>query len=87
MAGGRSGRSGRSGGSGRKRRSGGASGRRRSRHLEGVKTIDGEDYDLLRRLMTDHGKIMPGRVTGATAKQQRKIKRAIRRARVLGLLK
>jgi small subunit ribosomal protein S18 len=36
--------------------------------------------------MTERGKIMPARVTGATARQQRQIKRAIRRARVMGLL-
>jgi small subunit ribosomal protein S18 len=62
------------------------SGPRRSRHLESVKQIDPRDYDLLRRLTTDHGKIMPSRITGATAKQQRLVKRYIRRARVMGIL-
>ena len=60
--------------------------RRRSRHLEGVKVIPIQDHDFLQRMMTDHGKILPSRLTGATAKQQRRIKRGIRRLRTLGLL-
>ncbi len=57
-----------------------------ARHLEGVKEIKATDYELLRRFMTDHGKMLPGRSIGATAKQQRQIKRSIRRARTMGLL-
>jgi len=36
--------------------------------------------------MTERGKILPARLTGANAQQQRQVKRAIRRARVMGLL-
>ena len=61
-------------------------GRKRSRHLEGVKDIKPNDYELLQKFVTDHGKIMPSRLTGATAKQQRQIKRAVRRARVMGIV-
>ena len=61
--------------------------RRRSRYLEGVTEIDNRDYELLRKFMTEHGKIMPARFTGASPKQQRQIARAIRRARVMGLLR
>jgi small subunit ribosomal protein S18 len=60
--------------------------RRRSRHLDGVLTVDPRDYELLRRFVTEHGKIMPSRLTGASAKQQRQIKRGIRRAREVGIL-
>jgi len=60
--------------------------RKRLRYLEGVKDIDPNDYDFLRKFLTDHGKIVSARLTGATAKQQRQIKRAVRRARVMGLL-
>jgi small subunit ribosomal protein S18 len=60
--------------------------RKLSRHLEGVKVIDPNDFDLLRKCLTDHGKITPARLTGAAAKQQRQIKRAVKRARVVGLL-
>ena len=37
--------------------------------------------------MTDRGKILGRRLTGATAQQQHQIKKAIRRARVVGLLR
>lgn len=57
-----------------------------ARHLEGVKEIRSNDYELLRKFMTDHGKVLPARTIGASAKQQRQIKRSIRRARVMGLL-
>ena len=60
--------------------------RKQARYLEGVKEIDPRDYDLLRRFVTEYGKIIPRRLTGATAKQQRAIKRAVRRARNIGLM-
>jgi small subunit ribosomal protein S18 len=60
--------------------------KKRSRHLEGVKSINPEDYELLQKFLTEHGKIVPSRLTGAGARQQRQIKRAVRRARVMGLL-
>jgi len=60
--------------------------RRRSRHLEGVKVIPLNDHEFLQRMMTDHGKILPSRLTGASAKHQRRIKRGIRRMRVLSLV-
>jgi len=60
--------------------------RRKSRHLEGVKDIDERDYDLLKQFVTEHGKIIPSRLTGATARQQRQIKRGVRNARTMGLL-
>ena len=58
--------------------------RKRSNRLEGVKFIRADDYELIRRFMTEHGKIVPSRLTGVSAKQQRRIKRIIRRLRVLG---
>ncbi|MBN1670303.1 MAG: 30S ribosomal protein S18 [Kiritimatiellae bacterium] len=61
--------------------------RKRSRHLEGVKHIDYKDAELLKKFTTEQGKILPARMTGATPKQQRLIRRAIRRARVVGLLR
>jgi small subunit ribosomal protein S18 len=67
-----------------KGRSGG--GKRLSRHLEGVSEIDPNDYDLLRRFVADHGKIIPARLTGAPARLQRQIKQAVRRARNIGML-
>ena len=55
--------------------------------LRGVTSIDYKDAELLKKFMTDRGKILPGRITGANAQQQRLIKRAIRRARVMGLVR
>lgn len=57
-----------------------------AKSLEGVKVIDYKDSELLRKFMTERGKISPRRITGTSAKQQREIKQAIRRARVMGLL-
>lgn len=60
--------------------------RRTAKILEDVNEIDYKDHELLRKFMTERGKILPARTTGATALQQRQLKRAIRRARVMGLL-
>ena len=40
----------------------------------------------LRRFITEYGKIVPARLTGVTAAQQRQIKQGVRRARNMGLL-
>ena len=55
--------------------------------LKGLKKIDYKDAELLKKFMTDRGKILPGRLTGANAQQQRRIKKAIRRARIMGLVR
>jgi small subunit ribosomal protein S18 len=55
--------------------------------LKGVVEIDYKDAELLKKFMTERGKIIGRRLTGANARQQRQIKRAIRRARVAGLLR
>ncbi len=60
--------------------------KKRSRHFEDVEEIDFRDQNLLRKFITEHGKIMPARLTGATSKQQRQVARAIRRARVMGFM-
>ena len=61
--------------------------RKRSRYLDEVKDkpIDINDADFVNRFVTEHGKIIPARLTGASAKQQRRIKRGVRRARQVGL--
>ena len=48
--------------------------------------IDYKDVDLLKRFISERGKILPRRVTGPSAKNQRKLTVAIKRARVMGLL-
>lgn len=47
--------------------------------------IDYKDIDLLTLFVTEQGKILPRRATGVTVQQQRKIARAIKRARTLSL--
>ena len=50
------------------------------------KKIDYKDIDLLTLFVTKQGKILPRRTTGLTVQQQRKIAKAIKRARILSLL-
>lgn len=47
--------------------------------------IDYKDIDLLREFITEQGKILPRRATGVTVQQQRKLAKAIKRARMLSL--
>ena len=51
-----------------------------------IEHIDFKDVDLLKRFISDTGKILPRRVTGTSAKYQRKLAVAIKRARHMALL-
>ncbi len=51
-----------------------------------VEKIDWTDHELLRRFVTDRGKILPRRVTGTKAVYQRELAVAIKRARHMALL-
>lgn len=51
-----------------------------------VKAVDYKDVELLRRFVTDRGKILPRRMTGTCAKHQRMLSSAIKRARTVALL-
>lgn len=48
--------------------------------------IDYKDVKLLQRFMSERGKIVPSRITAVSAKKQRALAKAIKRARFLGLL-
>lgn len=48
--------------------------------------IDYKNLSLVQKYVTDRGKILPRRLTGILAKQQRDMVRAIQRARYLGLV-
>ncbi len=48
--------------------------------------VDWKDVDLLRQFVPERGKIMPRRISGITAKDQRRIATAIKRARAMALL-
>lgn len=50
------------------------------------KHIDYKDTQMLKKYISDRGKILPRRVTGACAKHQRQITIAIKRARQVALL-
>jgi len=53
---------------------------------EGIKEIDYKDLDLLRDYISETGKIVPSRITGTSARYQRQLARAVKRARYLALL-
>jgi len=51
-----------------------------------VTLIDYKDATLLRKFMTDRGKIKPSRVTGTCMQHQRELASAIKRAREMALV-
>jgi len=60
---------------------------KRSRFLQGIPNIDFKDNELLKKFATEQGKILPRRICGTSSRQHRQIKRAIRRARIVGLMR
>jgi small subunit ribosomal protein S18 len=48
--------------------------------------IDYKDVKLLQRYVSERGKIVPSRITAVSAKKQRELAQAIKRARFIGLL-
>lgn len=48
--------------------------------------VDWKDVDFLKRFIPEGGKIMPRRISGVTAKDQRRVARAIKRARIMALI-
>ena len=53
---------------------------------EGVVEIDYKDIATLKNYITETGKIVPSRITGTSAKYQRQLASAVKRARFLALL-
>ncbi|HHX62022.1 MAG TPA: 30S ribosomal protein S18 [Epulopiscium sp.] len=53
---------------------------------ENIKKINYKDVNMLKRFISERGKILPRRITGNSAKAQRKLTSAIKRARHLALL-
>ena len=51
-----------------------------------ITTIDYKDAELLKRFISEKGKILPRRVTGTSSKYQRKLTVAIKRARHMAIL-
>ncbi len=48
--------------------------------------IDYKDVRLLQRFISERGKMVPSRITAVSAKKQRELSRAIKRARFLALI-
>ena len=53
---------------------------------EGAPKIDYKDVRLLQGFISERGKIVPSRITAVSAKKQRELAKAIKRARHIGLL-
>ena len=51
-----------------------------------IQYVDYKDVDLLKQFVNPHGRIVSRKRTGLTAKQQRSVEAAIKRARFMGLL-
>ncbi len=59
---------------------------KKKRTIDPRTVIDYKYPDVLKRFITDRGKIIPRRVSGATSVQQRQISKAVKRARYLALI-
>jgi len=53
---------------------------------EGITDIDYKDLNLLKNYVTETGKIVPSRMSGTSARYQRQLSDAIKRARFLALI-
>ncbi len=51
-----------------------------------IKDIDYKNVEMIRRFVSERGKILPRRITGTCAKHQRLLAKEIKRARILALL-
>jgi len=54
--------------------------------VEGIEEIDYKDLNTLKAYVTETGKVVPSRITGTSARYQRQLARAVKRARFLALL-
>jgi len=52
----------------------------------GIKYVDYKNPDFLLKFLNEQGKILPRRLTGTSAKYQRKVSQAVKRARHLAIL-
>ena len=53
---------------------------------KGAPIIDYKNIKLLKKYMTENGKIMPSRITSVSQKKQRELSQSIKRARNLALI-
>lgn len=52
----------------------------------GIRFVDYKDANFLLKLLNEQGKILPRRITGTSSKYQKKVNKAIKRARHLAIL-
>ena len=71
---------------GPRRPSGGMGRRRRGRNVLKAEEIDYKDVQLMRRFVSERGRLVSGQRVGVTAKNQRRLARAIKRAQHLALI-
>jgi len=60
--------------------------RKRLSRIPTSQEIDYKDLELLHKFVTERGKMLPRRITGLTAHQQRELTREVKKARLLALL-
>ncbi|MCK4373371.1 MAG: 30S ribosomal protein S18 [candidate division Zixibacteria bacterium] len=51
-----------------------------------ISYVDFKDERLLRRFVNERGKIIPRRISGNCARHQRKLTKAVKRARILAIM-
>ena len=54
--------------------------------FDGAPKVDYKNVKLLKRFISEKGKILPSRITSVSTKKQRELARAVKRARFLALL-
>ena len=54
--------------------------------VKGAHVVDYKNIKLLKRYMSENGKILPSRITNVSQKKQRELSLSIKRARNLGLI-
>ena len=54
--------------------------------IKGAPKVDYKNVKLLKRYISDRGKLLPSRITSVSAKKQRELTIAVKRARFLALL-
>nr|QCI08915.1 ribosomal protein S18 [Wrangelia sp.] len=58
----------------------------KNKNLQEYEILDYKDIDVLRKFINEQGKILSRKITGLNSKQQKKITKSIKRARILALL-
>lgn len=54
--------------------------------LKGAPVIDYKNIELLKKYVSDNGKIMSSKITSVSFNKQRKLTKEIKRAKILGLI-